>query len=464
MPASAPHPAPADTPVDLRRYLKAIWKRRWACAAVIATTVLSAVIFTETRTPLFVASATLLIEPEPPKVVNRVQDLVETRPTEEYYATQFKLMQTRPVIDGALQRLSAKDRTVDFSMYSYWGVLGALSVEPVKNTRLVNVRIADPDPKMAALLANAIAQEFVRYNLEVKHKVAQEALVWLNDQLVTLRTQTQQSSKALQAYQARADLLGLKEQQDLAQQKIRNATAHYQEAQNQRVAVEIKLRELSRASQDPRGAEAISNVAGDPLIQKLKSEASDLQIERTRLGQIYKEKHPDLQTLDSQIKQIHLRLQAEIQRLIRAVETELKVARAREEQLLASVNEVRKESRVLNEREAQAMGLQWEKESNEELHGAVLKRLKETGVATMLEASNVRVVEPALPPALPSKPRKNLIWNMSIVAGLALAIGMAIVAESMDNRVRSREDIERAGLPVLGIVPIFTVKRGASGS
>jgi capsular polysaccharide biosynthesis protein len=50
---------------------------------------------------------------------------------------------------------------------------------------------------------------------------------------------------------------------------------------------------------------------------------------------------------------------------------------------------------------------------------------------------------------------------MSIVAGLVLGIGMAIVAESLDNRVRSREDIERAGLPVLGIVPIFEVRRGA---
>jgi uncharacterized protein involved in exopolysaccharide biosynthesis len=429
---------------------------------VLVVTFLSSVIFTETRTPLFVAATTILIEPEAPKVVNRVQDLVENRPTEEYYATQFKLMQTRPVIEGAIQRLAARDRTlgVDPSTYPYWNVVSALSVEPVKNTRLVNVRFEDPDPKIAALIANAVSQEFVRYNLEVKHKVAQEALVWLNEQLTALRSQTQQSSKALQAYQARADLLGVKEQQDLAQQKLRAVTANYQEAQNQRVALEIKLRELTRAVQDPKGAE-IYSLAGDPLIQRLKSEASDLQIERTRLAQVTKEKHPDIQALDSQIKQLQLRLQAEIQRVIRATETELKVARAREEQLLNSVSDARREARVVNEREAHAMGLQLEKESNEELQGAVLKRLKETGVATMLEASNVRVIEPALPPGRPSKPRKTLIWNMSIVAGLVLGIGMAIVAESLDNRVRSREDIERAGLPVLGIVPIFEVRRGA---
>jgi polysaccharide biosynthesis transport protein len=465
MPGSNERIAVDNTSLDLRRYLRVIWKRRWSCAAVLITTVSAAVIFTSMQTPIFSAVATVMIDPEPPKVVGRVQDLVETRITEEYYGTQYKLIQSRPVVERSVQRLRTKERPSWITdPNAVWILMGGLTVDPVKNTRLVMVKFDDPDPAVAAEVANAVAVEFVRYSLEAKNKVAQEALVWLNEQLVTLRSQTQQSSKALQAYQARADLLGLKEQQDIAQTKIRGATQAYLDSQNQRLAVEIKLRELSRASQDPKGAEAIYSVANDPLIQKLKTEASDLQIERTRLGQIYKEKHPDLQTLDSQIKQINLRLQVEIQRVLRAAETDLKLARAREEQLLASVNEVRREARSLNEREAQALGLQWEKDSNEELHAAVLKRLKETGVATMLEASNVRVVEPAIAPGLPSRPRKNLIWNMSVVAGLALGIGMAFLAESLDNRVRSREDIERAGLPLLGIVPIFEVRRGTSRS
>jgi polysaccharide biosynthesis transport protein len=464
MPNPNPLAAPDVTALDLRRYLRAVWKRRWFCASVILVTVASAVIFTSMQTPMFQASATVLIDPEPPKVVNRVQDLVQGAGSEEYHATQVRLIQARPVIEGAVQRLRAKQQFdgIGESGDAYWRVLGGLTVDPVKNTRLVNVRFMDADPRVAAVIANAVAQEFVRYNLEVKNKIAQEALVWLNEQLASLRTQTQQSSKALQAYQARADLMGLKEQQDLAHQKIKAAMSAYLDAQNQRLAIEIKLRELSRASQDSKGAEAIYSVAADPLIQKLKSEASDLQIERTRLGQIYKEKHPDLQTLDSQIKQINLRLQAEIQRLLRAVETELKVARIREETLAASVDQIRKEARHLTERETQALGLQWEKDSNEELQGAVLKRLKEMGVATMLEASSVRLVEPAFPPGLPSRPRKSLIWSLSVVAGLALSIGMALLAESLDNRVRSREDIERAGLTLLGIVPIFEVRRGAS--
>jgi capsular polysaccharide biosynthesis protein len=46
------------------------------------------------------------------------------------------------------------------------------------------------------------------------------------------------------------------------------------------------------------------------------------------------------------------------------------------------------------------------------------------------------------------------------VAGLALGVGVAFLTDSLDNRVRSPEDIERVlGVPILGVVPVFSGKR-----
>src|SRR5262249_17993042 len=160
---------------------------------------------------------------------------------------------------------------------------------------------------------------------------------------------------------------------------------------------------------DPVGSESIFIVANDPLIQKLKTEASDLQIERSKLAQVSREKHPDLMQLDAQIREVNQRLQTEIQKLIRAVETEYRVAKAREESLLANVNELRREARTLNEREAQAQTLQREKDTVDELQTTVLKRLRETGLTSALTASNIRVVEPATLPTYPFRPKTRLI-------------------------------------------------------
>jgi capsular polysaccharide biosynthesis protein len=47
------------------------------------------------------------------------------------------------------------------------------------------------------------------------------------------------------------------------------------------------------------------------------------------------------------------------------------------------------------------------------------------------------------------------------MAGLALGVGVAFLSESLDNRIRSRDEIERVlGVPVLGVVPVFRQRRG----
>ena len=234
----------------------------------------------------------------------------------------------------------------------------------------------------------------------------------------------------------------------------------YLEAQAQRLSVEAKLQQLTQIAKDPSGAQNIFAIADDPLIQKLKAEASALEIEKSKLAKTYKEQHPEIQKVNAQIRQVSQKIDAEIQNMFRAVQTEYKVAKAREETLLANVNQLRREGQDLNEKEIQALALQREAESNQQLYDAVLKRFKETGVAGGLETNNVRVVEEATPPTMPVKPRK--VWNLvlSVVAGLGLGLAVAFTLDYFDTTVKTPDDVERhLGLPVIGIVPAFGGKR-----
>jgi uncharacterized protein involved in exopolysaccharide biosynthesis len=226
--------------------------------------------------------------------------------------------------------------------------------------------------------------------------------------------------------------------------------------------MESRLKELSAVAKDPNAVESVVRMADDPLILKLKNEASDLLAQRARLSQLYREKHPDLVVLDAQIKLANQRIQSELAKMLQALETQVRVLRGREEALLSQVNELRREAQRLTTQEAQARALDVERASTEELHAVVLKRLNEAGLATALDASNIRVVEAAMPPRGPAYPRTQLIMIMSLIGGLALGFGAAFVVEYVDDRVRSPEDVERAvGVPVLGIVPVFGAKRDA---
>jgi polysaccharide biosynthesis transport protein len=445
----------------LKDYYRILRKHRWLVAGLFLVTVFSVAIWSFVQTPVYQASATVLIEPEPPKVLN-IQDVTPIgSPTQEYYRTQYELMTSRPIVEKVIETLSLKQRIPELQRAAdpVRALQDAVVVEPRRNTRLVAVRFEHPNPQLAADVTNALARQYVKHNLDIKLRGAQEAMTWLNEQMTTLRVKVQESSVALQNYRVKAGIMGLQEQRQITAQKIMDFNKQYLESQAQRLSVEAKMNELQRVT-GSGGAQTIFTVADSQLIQKLKQEASELEVTKAKLSKTYKEKHPEILKVDAQIEQVNQRIDAEIKNMMRAVQTEFRVARAREETLLGNVNRLRTEAQELNEKEIQYLNLQRDADSNQQLYEAVLKRLKETGITGGLETNNVSVIEEATPPRIPIRPRKSVNLLISVVVGLLVGVGTALTLEYFDTTVKTPDDVERyLGLPVIGIVPQFVVKR-----
>jgi len=451
--------------IHLKDYLRLLLKHRWLILAVFIVTAVTGTIWTFLQTPIYQASATVLIEPELPKVLNIQEVTSPGLGSLEYYRTQYALMLSRPVLQNAIEALKRGNRTAALAALGagtdpHVKRVGSLSIEPVRSTQLVLVQFQHPDPAIAAEVATAVAQAYVKYNLDVKLKGTRDALTWLNEQMSGLRGKVEDSSTALQNYRVKSGILGIQEQRALTAQKAQEVNRAHLEAQAQRLSIEAKLGALNRIVAEQASAESLSTSIDDPLIRKLKTEMADLQGQRSKLLQTYKDRHPEVLKVDAQIQQLSQRMDTDIKKALRALDTEYKVAKAREDSLLGVVNRLRGEGQQLNEKEIQYGTLQREQESNQQLYEAVLKRVKETGVQGGLDSNNARVVEGAVPPGSPIRPRKQLALLMSLLVGLGLGIAAAVTVEYFDTSVKSPDDIERAlGLPVIATVPHFEVPR-----
>ena len=118
------------------------------------------------------------------------------------------------------------------------------------------------------------------------------------------------------------------------------------------------------------------------------------------------------------MQEIQKKLEAEIQTMLQAVNTELRVARARENALLQNVEKLRQEAQGIYEKEIDYQGLEREVNSNQQMQDTVLTRLKEMGVSGALETNNLRVVEEAQVPTYPIKPQKSREIGFAILLGL----------------------------------------------
>jgi succinoglycan biosynthesis transport protein ExoP len=443
---------PQPRAADYRRLLR---KHRWLMTGIFLLTVLTAGIWTFVQVPIYEAVATILIDPEPPKVLN-IQDVIPMGGASDrnFYPTQYEILKSRPVIERAAAALNAKKEG------AARGLSGVITIEPKRNTRLVLVKIEGPDPVLSAEEANAVANAYAKYNVELKLKGARDALTWLTEEAGRLRAKAEESSQALQNYRVKTGILGMQEQRQITAAKIMDFNKAFLEAQAQRLSLESKLQQLDRIAKEPAGVQTIFTVAENPLIDRLKGEAATLETEKSKLLKVYKEQHPEILKVDAQIQQVKQRLEAEFQNTLRAVQTQYKVAKGREDTLANQVNQLRQEGQQLNEREIQYQNLQREVESNQALYESVVKRMKETGVAGGLEDSNVRIIEAATPPTVPIRPRKTRNVVVSIVAGLVLAFGVAFALEYLDTTVKTPDDVERyLGLSVIGVVPSFHARR-----
>lgn len=455
----APH---QEREAHLWDYLRVVRAQQWLILAILLVVVATATIWTFLQTPIYAAAARLVIEPESPKVIN-IQEVVPIGgPTQDYYQTQYELIRSRPVIERTIEALNLMQKLPHLSGAKdpVATLQQQVIVEPKRNTRIVTVKFEHADPALATEIANAVAHEYARYNLDIKLKSAKEAMVWLTDQMGDLNKKVQDSSMALQNYRVKSGILRLQEQRQIIAQKIMDFNRWYLEAQAQRLAIEAKLSQLKTIAREKSGPQTIFTVADSSLIQKLKAEASDLDVQRSKLLKVYKEKHPEVLKVDAQIQQVSQKIDAELANIVRAVETEYRVAQAREATLLGNVQALQREGQGFNEKEIQYDVLQREAESNQQMYEAVLKRVKETGVSGGLESNNIRIVEEAALPRVPVRPRKRFTIASSAVIGLMLSLGVAFLLEYLDNTIKTPDQVERyLGLPTLAIVPAFGAKR-----
>jgi len=123
--------------------------------------------------------------------------------------------------------------------------------------------------------------------------------------------------------------------------------------------------------------------------------------------------------------------------------------------LQEALNQQKREANRLNERAIQYTLLKRDLDTNQQLYDGLLQRLKEAGISAALKSSNIRIVDSARPPVLPSQPDvpRNLL--LGLAAGLIAGVVLAFGAEVMDSTIRTPEQVQMvSALPSLGIVPM----------
>lgn len=472
---------PADGAAKLRASWRVIRKRQWSALLTLMAIFAAVTIWTVRQKPMYEAKGLLEIEQESPNIVT-VQDLFQIENiTNDYVETQYKILQSDSLARKVIEQLHL-DQREEFNsahgianLYSKFAsapegrkafvtdavreqrVLRAfenrLMVEPVQRSRLVRITFDSENPRLAASVVNTLAASYIQNDLQVHWDAAQKASAWLGEQLDALKVKLQKSEDDLQQYASANGLLYLAGDngatESIVDQRLRELQDELTHAQADRYAKEAIFR-LSESGD----YNALPGVFDNKVTQDLMDRLGDLERQYAAMAPDFKPDYPKMKQLQSEINRTEQFLQQQREEAERHVADEYFAAVHREDLVQKAFDEEEKDESIAAQKSVQYNILKRDVDTNKQLYEGLLQRLKEAGVSSALRASNIRVVDAAVPPASPVKPRVTVNLAFGLLLGLAGGAGLAFVQERIDNTLKSSDDIEHfLHIPVLGVIP-----------
>jgi len=328
-------------------------------------------------------------------------------------------------------------------------VRSGLSVTLIPNTEIVEIRYRGANPKLATDIVNKLAETYADEDLRMKYERTMHVSAWLQQQLEDLKQQASDTQQQLADYQRIHNIVGTDENSNLTIQTLQHVSGDLDDAEADRIMKEARMRDFDSLNPD-----MVALMGDNPTLQTLHTQLSDLEMQRTQMASKFGPNHPQMQLLDNQIGKVQAEIINQVAIARHQVHDEYQSALELEDSMRKRLGAQEDAAYHLNEDVAQYDLLRHQAELTRNLYDTLEMRLKEASVTAGLSAANITVLDRAEVPFVPVAPKKKASLIMGLMGGLVLGCVLAFLIESIDDRLRTSEEVESASmLPSLAAIP-----------
>ena len=464
--------------LDLSAIRGMLYRQRWLLAGVVVASLIVGLIVTLLATPMYEARATVKVEPYGQYIVEG-QDIeggIASNQVFDFLQTQIAVIQSRNLATTVVENLNLGERDA---------ILGAdfdesrppnMSDEQWAKTRkdaaagqlqssvtaaipddnwIISIGYRSSDPALAAELANGYADAFAVSDTANSLETNEYAQEYLLDQITLVRGRLEEAEEATNNY-ARSNQIIVQPGEEggagpttLTSTNLASANARFSQARAERIAAEQKWRAIQNAPADQLPA-----VQTNSVLQNLVSDKISKESELVELRQRYNDEFPQIQNLLQQIAILDRQIEERGNSIKASIRNDYIVARNQEQALQAELNSLTGETLSEQDDQVQLSVLEREAEALRGQLESLLTRYNQVSSAANVDTGAFNKLDNAVVPSTPYAPSLSVNLTMALVAGIALAGGLALLRETFDDRIRSLEEVEdKLGLPLFGQTP-----------
>ncbi|MGH8540227.1 MAG: GumC family protein [Stenotrophobium sp.] len=491
-----------DQFIDIGDLLGAIVRHKWGILSITVVTVLLAGLWVFATTPIYQATATLLIENQSNRPVQQVQDVYNPGyGTDAYVGTQNQILEARDLGRKVVGGLGLTEKpefllnrphsflSVDFDWQQWLPFLPEhpahaqdaagtetrklehavdvfeknLKIEPLSGTNLVKIHYDSADPALAAQIANTLADVYIDNNLEARLAMTRKATDWLNGRLGSIKADLDTAEKALQAFRDKEQLVNVGGARGLVETQLTANAQSARDAQQKKTDLASAYWKIQQAGNNYSQLEDVSTLLTNPVVMEAKNRMLEAQQKVKTLESRYGPRHPLMEAARASLNSATAAYHAQLMTAAQGVKSAYEVAAETARQVGMQEQTARGQIIDLDRKQSQLDALQRNVSANQELYNLFLTRFKETETAGNYQEVVARVVDPAVMPDKPSKPQKKKILLVALAAGFILGLVTALLRHMLSDTISSSEDVELlTGLQVFAALPEF--KKGKKAS
>lgn len=324
-----------------------------------------------------------------------------------------------------------------------------IEVVPSRESSVLDISFKGSDPQFAAAVANAFASAYQLTSIQLKVEPAKKAAIYINDQIKVLRDNFETAQKKISKFQQDNGIVSSDSRVDgidVESARLNELSAQLVQAQAQLIEAASRRNQASGV-----GGNESPDVMNNSLILNLKAGLGNAESKFAEISQRLDKNHPQYQGAKAEVDKLRSELSDQIKaasnsvgssaRIYQQRETEIRAALAQQKVKVLQINRTRDELRLLRN----------EVESAQRAYESTTQRFTQTNLEGQSNQTDIAVLNTAIAPLTPSNPKIMQNTLVSIFLGTMLGVGLALLAELMDRRVRSTEDlVEALKLPVLG--------------
>lgn len=462
-----------------------IFKKRigWFILAVVSAVVLT-LIYILLATPIYEATVTIKINPSYESGISTLFTNVQGYSSRPDISTEVEISKSRTVLERAIRSVGPdrlverKDEDLEIDMTKLVTMVSKwMSVEPVKDTRIIRLSIQHKDPVLAADLANAIS---IAYNERLKELSQNEFTLrrtFIEQQIPSAEKRLKEAQEKLKEFKEKNQVFVLSEEA----KNILSSLSQYDSQYNkltldlQELSTKIKiLRDtLKTVDQKIVSSEVITS---NPIIEQLRVKLADLQVELAGLLQSYSENDKRVIAVKTKINETEELIKKEVEKVVSSqtqiinpiytqTVTELMDNESRYQVVNATMKALEKireqyqaKMQALPLLEQQLLEFERNVSVQEGIYTLLLQKLEEARISEAGVSGNAQIVDPATTPRIPVKPNKKLTLAIGGVLGLFIGILLVFLVEYLDKTLRGEDEIKRiigAEIPILGRIPEY---------